>query len=158
MNISKLLSTLGILLFMVACSTAPHSKNQTNPDSSTTGRIVFPVFGERFMGKRANTYIGVELILKNQKTGQRHTSLMKFKDGKRIEYINKLTPGVYVIDEYREMVMGGFFPRQLKPSAEIVVAPGQTVLSPVLVHMRGHIYPSSGLGYIQDDDYWDRYR
>ena len=110
------------------------------------------------MGKRANTYIGVELILKNQKTGQLHTSLMKFKDGKRIEYINKLTPGVYVIDEYREMVMGGFFPRQLKPAVEIEVEPGQTVLSPVLVHMRGHIYPSSGLGVIESDDYWDGYR
>jgi hypothetical protein len=78
------------------------------------GRIAFPVFGERFMGKRSNTYIGVEVMLKNKKSGQLHKSLMKFKDGKRIEYMSNLAPEVYVIDEYREMVMGGFLSGRLK--------------------------------------------
>jgi hypothetical protein len=82
---------------------------------------------------------------------------MKFKEGKRVEYIDNLAPGVYVIDEYHEMVMGGLLPRRLKPSVEIVVGPGQTVMSPVLVRMTAHIYPHSGLGHIQEGNFWDEY-
>lgn len=62
-----------------------------------------------------------------------------------------------MIDDYNEMVLGGFFPRQLKPAVEVVVAAGQTVLSPGAVHMAAHIYPRSGLGLIKDNGYWDDY-
>jgi hypothetical protein len=48
--------------------------------------------------------------------------LIKFKEGKRVEYIDNLAPGVYV-----------------------------------LVRMTAHIYPHSGLGHIQEDDFWDDY-
>ena len=156
MQVSKLITALCILLLIVACSTGSLSQShiQTNTHSNTTGRIVFPVLGEQFMGKRSNTSIGVEVILKNQKTGQVHKSLMEFKEGKRVEVMSNLAPGVYVIDEYNEL-MGGLFARQLKPAVEIVVEAGRTVLSPVFVYMVAHIYPRSGLG---GDDYWDGYR
>jgi hypothetical protein len=45
-----------------------------------------------------------------------HKSLINFKQGKWIEYINNLAPGVYVIDEYHEMVVGRLLPRPLTPS------------------------------------------
>lgn len=142
---------------MVACSTGSQSKIQINPASNPNGRIAFPVLGEQFMGKRSNTAIGVEVILKHQKTGQVHKSLMEFEEGKRVEVMANLPPGVYVIDEYNEL-MGGLFARRLKPAVEIVVEAGQTVLSPVFVYMVAHVYPRSGLGVIEDDDYWDGYR
>ena len=139
---------------MVACSIGSlfQSHIQTNPDSNTNGQIAFPVLGEQFMGKRSNTSIGVEVILKNQKTGQVHKSLMEFKEGKRVEVMANLAPGVYVIDG-SNVLMGGLFARQLKPAVEIVVEAGRTVLSPVFVYMVAHIYPRSGLGVIEDDDY-----
>jgi hypothetical protein len=30
-------------------------------------------------------------------------------------------------------------------------------MSPVFVRMTAHIYPHSGLGHIQEDDFWDDY-
>jgi len=73
------------------------------------------------MGKRSNPSIVVELILKNQKTGLMHKSLIDFKDGKWVEYLDNLAPGVYVIDEYREIVMGGLLPRRLNSFTGTVV-------------------------------------
>ena len=46
---------------------------------------------------------------------------------------------------------------RLNPSFEIVVAAGQTVFSTVAVGITAHIYPHSGLGYIQNDDFWSEY-
>ena len=54
--------------------------------------------------------------------------------------------------------MVDLFTRQLKPEVEIVVGAGQTVLSPVFVYMVAHVYPRSGLGVIEGDDYWNGYR
>ena len=155
MNVSRLVITLFVVFIMTACSSKPQFQNQEPSESTTMGRIAFPVLGERYMGKRSNTSIGVEVVLKNQKTGQVHRSLINFKEGKWVEYLDNLAPGVYVIDEYYEVIMGGFLPRRLKPSVEIMVGSGQTVLSPVFVRMTAHIYPHSGLGYIEDDKYWE---
>lgn len=76
------------------------------------GRIAFSVLGELHMGKCSNTFIGVEVMLKNQKTEQVHKSLINYKQDKWIECINNLATGVYVIDEYYEMVMVGLLPRR----------------------------------------------
>ncbi|MFT5592443.1 MAG: hypothetical protein ACI8SR_000802 [Oceanicoccus sp.] len=158
MKLSKLLSALCILVFIAGCSVGPQFENQTQSESNAVGHIAFPVLGEQFMGKRSSTAIGVEVMLKNQKTGQVYKSLMDFKLGKRVEVMANLAPGMYVMDEYNEMVMGGLLPRRLKPAAEIVVGAGQTVLSPVFVRMTADIYPRSGVGYIQEDGFWDEYR
>jgi hypothetical protein len=158
MKLSKLLSALCILVFIAGCSVGSQFENQAQPESNAVGQIAFPVFAEQFMGKRSNTSIGIEVLLKNQKTGQVHKSLMDFKVGKRVEIMDNLTPGVYVMDSYNEMVMGGLLSRRLKPAVEIVVGAGQTVLSPVFVRMAAHVYPGSWVGLIQDEGFWDEYR
>ena len=159
MKPAKLLSLLCALFFITACAqeqTLDQAVDQSLDQS--VGSISFPVLGENSMGHRASTSIGVEITLIHQKTGVVHTRLVNFSEGRWVEHFHNLLPGVYVIDEYREMVMGGYFPRRLKPAVEIKLQPGQTVLSPVFVRMTAHIYPHSGLGYIADDDYWGDYR
>jgi len=156
---SKPLSLLCALFFITACSldqTIDQTIEQTV--DQTVGSISFPVFGENTIGDRAYTAIGVEVKLTHQKTGAVHTRLVNFSKGKWVEHFHNLPPGVYVIDEYREMVMGGYLPKRLKPAVEIRLEAGQTVLSPVFVRMTAHIYPHSGLGHIADDDYWGDYR
>jgi len=155
MNVLRLVISLFIVFIMTGCSLGSQFQNQAQFKTNAVGRIAFPVLGERLMGKRSNTSIGIEVMLKHQKTGLMHKSLINFKEGKWVEYMDNLAPGVYVIDEYREIVMGGLLPRRLKPSVEIVVGSGQTVLSPVFVRMTADIYPRSGLGHIEDDKYWE---
>ena len=159
MKPAKLLSLLCTLFFITACSVdkkVDQTLDQTVDQS--VGSISFPVFGENTIGDRAYTAIGVEIKLTHQKTGAVHTRLVNFSEGKWVEHFHNLPPGVYVIDEYREMVMGGYLPKRLKPAVEIRLKAGQTVLSPVFVRMTAHIYPHSGLGHISDDDYWGDYR
>ena len=154
MNTSKRL--LLLFLFITGCSADPHLKFLTQPESQAVGSIAFPVFGQNALGRSSLKASGIEMFIVNKKSGASHTLMVSYSEGKWVEYVHKLTPGVYTINEY--FLHSGGLPRPLKPAVEILVKAGQTVLSPVSVRMVAHVFPQSWVGHIQDDSFWDDYR
>lgn len=156
MNFSKLLSALFVSFFIVGCSSVTQTQIKTQSESETVGRIAFPVLGRRITNN-ADSSIALEVIIKNQKTGETFTSLIEYEETKRVVYIDNLTPGLYLIDEFNEHVYSAAMLRKFEPSVVIEVEAGKTVLSPVYVLMEAAVYPRCNLAIISDDGFWDDY-
>jgi hypothetical protein len=171
MNILKLISALCVLFFMVGC--AVNTQLQAQSESEEVGRIAFPVISEFPSGDVLGAPIALELILKNQNTGEIYRSLITpkhdenntgdiarsltrkgFDEVKRVEYMVNLTPGVYVIDEFNEHTHF-IMQKNVNPSVVIEVKAGETVLSPLYIQLHSSLYPASFLTPISKDGFWD---
>jgi len=155
MFFSKLLVSLCAVFFISSCSAYSPAKSEAESQPQEFGRIAFPVSGKNALGRSSHKASGVEMKLVHQETGEVHTLQVKYAEGKWVEYVDNLTPGLYTINEY--FLYRGLS-RPLEPVVEIMVEAGQTVLSPVFVSMVAHVYPQSWVGQIEDESYWDDYR
>jgi hypothetical protein len=128
---------------------------QPKAEKKDVGQIAFAVVSVQSAIREYRTDIAVEVFLRHLETGVVHSRHFEFKDGERVEYIENLLPGRYLIEEYISHVHGQSYSHKgtTEPFVEMKVKAGKTTLSPMEVGMSA-IYPAGGLNRIWKERYW----
>lgn len=147
----KMVKLYGLLAFAFVM---PNCYAQS--ETETTGRIAFAVLSDIFRDDPILNGINLEIILKNQETGETYSRLIDVdtEARHRVEYFDNLVPGHYIIEQNDGF---GIFYGRLKTTVEFDIKPGQTTLAPLFIHLFAHVYPGGGLVTIDNEKFWDDY-
>jgi hypothetical protein len=151
MNLIKAVRTFVLVVAISSCATQPQFHHEAS------GRIAFGVTSFTSNSHSFNTNLGIKVFLISQKTGEQYTIYFPFETGRRVEFLEGLPIGHYLVEKYTAY-MGRkphFEPYiTLDPAVTVEVIEGKTTLFPLEVNMSA-IYPIGGLIYMSDESFWN---